>query len=452
MSVMSLEYLCLAGGACLLMLFADKVKRKYTVLLCNLVFLVFLRANVRDWLYVVLLCIYVFFMGRILAARRSRMMTAAACALPVIGLLFFKYAGFFLSGRILMPLGLSFYTFKAISYLADIGAGKLKSRDLVSVFDYLVFFPAFMAGPIHRPKEFFAELRSNAPAEYDDRRNGVIQAGFGFAEKMLIADELGSLVTKLYGGAEASGVYVLLGIIVYAFQIYTDFDSYSNIAIGTARMMGFHLKPNFRMPYLSASLKEFWAKWHISLSEWLRDYIYIPLGGSRRGTVRKYLNILAVFLVSGIWHGSTMMFVIWGLGHGVLRCLEDMILGNREIPKALRPFGIVLNFILVSILWVFFRSSSVAEALGILGSARLLPLVNGSEIGVTVNEWVWMFILIAVVIVLDLFRSRRDMVEWLTSRPLPVRWAVYTVVMIIVMIFGYYGPGYDPADFIYVTF
>ncbi|MBR2991096.1 MAG: MBOAT family protein [Solobacterium sp.] len=449
MSVMSLEYLGLAGFACLLLIFADKVKRKYTVLLCNLVFLVFLRANVRDWLYVVLLSIYVFAAGRVLSRARTKALTISACVLPVLGLLFFKYAGYFLSGRILMPLGLSFYTFKAISYLADTGTGKLKSRDLISVFDYLVFFPAFMAGPIHRPKEFFAELRSSTPAEYDDRRMGVNQAGLGFAEKMLIADELGSLVPKLYSG---TGAYLLLGIIVYAFQIYTDFDSYSNIAIGTARMMGFHLKPNFRMPYLSATLKEFWSKWHISLSEWLRDYVYIPLGGSRKGALRKYLNIIVVFLVSGIWHGSTMMFVIWGLGHGIIRCLEDLILGRREIPKALRPLFIVLNFIIVSILWVFFRSSSVSEALGILSSARILPFVDGSELGITRNEWVWMFVLIIAVIVLDLLRSRRDMLEWLGSRPLPLRWAMYTAVMILVIIFGYYGPGYDPADFIYVTF
>ena len=452
MSVMSFQYLGLAGFACLFLMFTDRIRRSRTVFLCNLIFLVLLRANIRDWLYVIVLSGYVFLAGRMLAARRSSGLTVLLCAVPVLGLVFYKYAGYFLPGRVMMPLGLSFYTFKAVSYLAEIGKGKLKSRDFVSVFDYLVFFPAFMAGPIHRPKEFFAELRKTGTFDYTDRKNGCIQAGFGFAEKMLIADELSALVPKLFAASSSSGVYALLGIIVYAFRIYTDFDSYSNIAIGTARMLGFHLEPNFRTPYLSATLREFWNRWHISLSSWLRDYVYIPLGGSRKGTLRRYLNIIIVFLVSGIWHGSTAMFVIWGLGHGILRCVEEAVLGKREIPKALRPLFIVLNFAVVSILWVFFQSGSVSEAMHILASVRFAPFVDGSAAGIGTNEWCWMFILIGIVIVTDLLRSRTDMIEWLSRRSFPVRWLVYAAVMIIVIIFGFYGPGYDPADFIYITF
>ena len=452
MNVVSLPYLGLAGFACLFLMFTDRIKRRYTVFLCNAVFLVLLRANLRDWLYVLVLSGYVYLAGRMLAGKRSRGLTLILCLIPVLGLVFYKYAGHFLGDRILMPLGLSFYTFKAVSYLAEIGKGKLKSRDFLSVFDYLVFFPAFMAGPIHRPKEFFTELRKTGTFDYTDRKNGCIQAGFGLAEKMLIADELSALVPKLFAASSASGVYALLGIIVYSFRIYTDFDSYSNIAIGTARMMGFHLEPNFRTPYLAATLKEFWNRWHISLSTWLRDYVYIPLGGSRKGTLRRYLNIIIVFLVSGIWHGSTAMFVIWGLGHGILRCVEEAIIGRREIPKALRPLFIVLNFVLVSILWVFFRSATVSEALSILSSVRFAPFVDGSAAEIGINEWHWMFVLIGIVIVTDLLRSRKDMIVWLSERPFPLRWAVYAAVMVLVIIFGVYGPGYDPADFIYVTF
>ena len=172
----------------------------------------------------------------------------------------------------------------------------------------------------------------------------------------------------------------------------------------------------------------------------------------RKGTLRRYLNIIIVFLVSGIWHGSTAMFVIWGLGHGILRCVEEVIIGKREIPKALRPLFIVLNFVIVSILWVFFQSGSVSEAMHILASVRFAPFVDGSAAEIGANEWCWMFILIIIVIVTGLLRSRTDMIEWLSRRSFPVRWAVYAAVMILVIIFGFYGPGYDPADFIYITF
>ncbi len=446
MSILSLQYIGLTVFAFFLMFAAGKVKRKYTVLLCNIVFLILL-GNMRDRLYVTLLSAYVFVAGR--AAAKALKSAVPLCIPPVLGLVFYKYAGGFLPGRIIMPLGLSFYTFKAVSYIADVGRRKLRSRDLISVFDYLVFFPAFMAGPIHRPKEFFSELRSEAVFDYTERRNAFLQAVFGAVEKLVIADELALMADRLFA---ADGRYSLLAVIVYAFRIYADFDSYSNIAIGTAGMLGFHLKPNFRMPYLSATLREFWERWHISLSEWLRDYVYIPLGGSRRGTVRKYLNILIVFLVSGIWHGSTWMFVFWGLGHGIVRIIEDILIGRREIPKALRPLMILVNFIIVSLLWVFFRSASMAEAFSVLSSLRPDFAFDPEVLGITVNEWYWMFVLILILIVTDLFREKRDMVVWLSERPAVVRWLIYAAVMVFAVIFGVYGPGYHPGDFIYVTF
>ncbi len=458
MSVLSLTYLALSGlSAVFVWLFPNRT-RKYTVMLVNIAFLMLLWRSPMAVYYSAGLCAYTWLAGKQLEKKHDKAFLAISLAIPVIGLCFFKYVYDFTGWYIVMPLGISFYTFKAVGYLADIYENRIRARDLIEVFDYLIFFPAFMAGPIHRPGSFFEQLEKPWTFDYKDQKNGVILAGLGLFQKLVFAEELARLTKLFLFNSEVSGWYTCFGVLLYAFQIYVDFDSYSNIAIGTARMLGFHLERNFHTPYLSSSIQEFWRRWHISLSSWLRDYIYIPLGGSRKGTFRRYLNILIVFLVSGMWHGSAKVFIIWGLGHGVLNVIEGMIFSrmkNLTESRWMKVPLIILNFMLVAFLWIFFCAGSGEAAMGILhrmAEAHGSVSIDPSVVGITVNEWIWSFAVIGLIIVSDLFRYRTDMIEWLSQRNFFIRWTVYFVLMTAAIIFGVYGPGYDPSDFIYVTF
>ncbi|MCR5449851.1 MAG: hypothetical protein K6F23_10680 [Solobacterium sp.] len=461
MSILSFEYLGLAGiSSLVLWIFCHASLRKYAVAVCNLAFLFLLHADLTGYIYAAGLTLFTWLFGFLLQKKKSILLLIPGVLLPVGGLCWFKYAGYFTHAPLIMPLGLSFYTFKAVSYIADVYRGKAAGRDPVLVFDYICFFPAFSAGPIHRSEPFFQQLEENFVFDYRDQKNGCIQAGLGLFEKLVFADALSNYVS-LFMNRDLTGWYTLAGILLYAFQIYVDFDAYSNTAIGAARMMGIHLERNFHTPYLANDLREFWRRWHISLSSWLRDYVYIPLGGSRKGLVRKWINTLIVFLVSGIWHGSTMMFVLWGLGHGLISVLEDMFRqltgSNKTLSRVLYVPGMILNFLIVSFLWIFFRSGSMEEArtviLSLLSCFRTpLSSFDCKLVGITVTECWWILCMIVMIIITDIMRYFTDMIEFIAGCPFIVRWAVYICIMVIAMIFGVYGPGYDPKDFIYVTF
>ena len=458
MSILSLQYLLFAGQAGIFTWLFPNKTRKYTVFIINLFFLYLIRANLRDVIYVVVLTLWVFAAGWVLKrAEYDRKILMVAVILPVLELCLFKYAGNFGAENILLPLGISFYTFKGLSYLFDICRKKTEPRDIITVFDYMVFFPFFMAGPINRAEPFFEQLEKPWVFEYRDQKNGFVQAMLGVFEKLVIADQLSAMV-KVFLNPELSGWYTVFGVILYTFQIYVDFDAYSNVAIGIARLMGFHIDRNFHSPYLSSSVSEFWRRWHISLSSWLKDYVYIPLGGSRKGEVRTMINILIVFLISGMWHGSTSLFLVWGLGHAVFNILENQIVKVfREKPwvKYLKPLLIVINFMIVGFLWIFFRSETMAEAMDIIhrmGMIKGLPSISCEIAGITMNELTWSFVLILMIIITDVLRYFKDMIQFLSERFIVTRWVFYTILIIIAIIFGVYGPGYHPEDFIYVTF
>ena len=412
MSILSLPFLLLSAGAGVLTWVVPGKARKYAVLIANLVFLALLAARILDVIYVLVLCAWTYGAGVLLGKQKNKALLALSIAVPVLGLCVFKYAGFFAGVSWVMPLGISFYTFKAISYLADVYTKKTAAQDPVTMFDYLIFFPVFMAGPINRAEPFVQELNKSWTFDYADQKKGFVQAMLGCFEKLVIADQLAAGVTKFLS-PELSGWYTVFGVILYAFQIYTDFDAYSNVAIGVSRLLGFHLERNFHTPYLSASIPEFWRRWHMSLSSWLRDYIYIPLETPLQKLLKK---------------GSL---------------------------KFVKPLFIIVNFILVALLWIFFRSASMDEALGIfarMGQISGLPAISYETAGITLNELNWFRILIIAVIVTDLLRYFFDMNELLAKQFILVRWLVYAALILIAIIFGVYGPGFHPEDFIYVTF
>ncbi|MEG1808523.1 MAG: MBOAT family O-acyltransferase [Oscillospiraceae bacterium] len=271
---------------------------------------------------------------------------------------------------LVQPLGISFYTLQLIGYFIDIYRGDASpERDFVTFSLFVSFFPQIISGPINRAGELIPQFREQHDFSYSRAVSGLERCLWGAFKKVVIADGLASIVNGVYSDLpQYDGVTLLVAVAAYAIQIYCDFSGYTDMAIGVAEMLGFKLRENFRAPYLAAGITDFWSRWHMSLTSWLRDYVYIPLGGNRKGFARKLINILLVFLVSGLWHGVGVTFLVWGAWHGVLRICDELLthaFGERFAkPRgALRVARIVISDILVALGWVFFRANSLPDAL-----------------------------------------------------------------------------------------
>ncbi len=373
----------------------------------------------------------------------------------VLNLMFFKFIPL-VTSSVIMPIGLSFYTFKAIRYCMEIR----KNDDFVPSFLdtvlYLSFFPTLLAGPINKAKPFIEQLNTTPKFNYVKAKNGFLLCFLGMFQKLVFADYLSSVVNTIYSNNTLSGSFLIVAMILYSFQLYIDFDGYSNIAIGISAMMGIQLESNFKTPYLSSTIQEFWSRWHISLSSWFKEYIYIPLGGNRCGVIRKYMNVMIVFLCSGVWHGSTINFVLWGFLHGVLNIIEDIILkGMKPIIKPsiiTKIIGIVINFSLVTIFWVFFRLPSFQEALTLLTKVFVPMKFDLNVLKMSQREGYWLITIVIITIVTDILRNKMNMIKFIKNQPFVVRWCFYTLLIALAFIFGVYGTGYNASDFVYVTF
>ena len=321
------------------------------------------------------------------AASIGRRRTALAVDLAVcLGILFvFKYLDFALGGifdlvrlfggqgefdgfRLLLPMGISFYVFQALSYTIDVYRGTVPAERHLGYFAlFVVFFPQLVAGPIERPGDLLPQLRRAPKPDEDDAAQGLRFLVRGYAKKVLIADYLARFVDAAYGdAANAGGAALALATVLFAVQIYCDFSGYSDIALGCARLMGIRLMENFRRPYDAVTVRDFWRRWHISLTRWFTDYLYIPLGGSRKGPVRRCVNILTVFLVSGLWHGANVTFLIWGGLHGLYLAAETLLPGEREERPGLRPLRRAVTLTLVCFAWIFFRAENLPHAVQVL--------------------------------------------------------------------------------------
>jgi alginate O-acetyltransferase complex protein AlgI len=320
--------------------------------------------------------------------RKQLLFLSVVSNLAVLG--FFKYYNFFASSfhaqmktlglgldlpllEVVLPLGISFYTFQALSYTIDVYRSELPAvKDYVQYMCFITFFPHMIAGPIQQATHFLVQFEKPRHFDWEESVDGARQMLWGFFKKMVIADTLAPMVEAAYGQpSTATGSDFLWATYFFAFQIYCDFSGYTDIAIGCAKLFNFHLSRNFAYPYFSGSIPEFWRRWHIALSSWFRRYLYIPLGGNRVSKLRWYLNILVVFIVSGLWHGANWTFLIWGLLHG-LYFLGYVILrrGGAECheltftPASLLPriLKMLLTFHLVCFAWIFFRSGSIQDA------------------------------------------------------------------------------------------
>lgn len=282
---------------------------------------------------------------------------------------------------IILPVGISFYTFQTLSYVIDIYRGSIPVEHNFGYYAlYVSFFPQLVAGPIECPENLMPRLKNSVVFTSENILAGLYTISVGYFKKIAAADILAGYVNSVYNSPEGkSGTSVIIATLLFTVQIYCDFSGYSDIAIGTARLMGIKLMKNFDRPYSASSVKEFWDRWHISLSSWLRDYLYFPLGGSRKGKARTQLNIIVVFLVSGLWHGADLTFVLWGLIHGAARVVENLLYPLRKkITEAVKVSRIcsylvsgtykVVTFVFISFTWLFFRANSIGDTSVLLNS------------------------------------------------------------------------------------
>lgn len=369
----------------------------------------------------------------------------------------------------ILPVGISFYTFQALSYTIDVYRKDVKvEKNLAKYALFVSFFPQLLSGPIVKSKDFLYQIKEDHIFDYDRVKSGLLLMIWGYFQKILIADRLAILVnTVYYNPAKYKGFEILIATVFFAFQIYCDFSGYSNIAIGAAEVMGFNLTKNFERPYFSKSTKEFWRRWHISLSTWFRDYLYFPLGGSRCSKLRKYFNIMIVFLTSGLWHGASLHFIIWGGLHGIYQVVGDQFKPlKKKLVKVFRIktdafmyklFQVLFTFVLVDFAWIFFKASSFSNAkIVILNMMHFNPeiFINGSiyKLGLGSKDFLAAVLGIIVVLTVNMLQRNKSLRVKLSQRNTVFRWSLYLAAILSIIIFGIYGSGYSAQQFIYSQF
>lgn len=376
---------------------------------------------------------------------------------------------------IILPVGISFYTFQALSYTVDVYRKEVEpEKNPLKYALFVSFFPQLVAGPIERSKNLLNQVKNIENIKvwnYDRVANGFILMVFGMFQKMVIADRVSVFVDSVYNNLHAVGTMeTVFAAVGFSIQIYCDFAAYSTIAIGAAKVMGFELMENFDTPYFAASIKEFWRRWHISLSSWFKDYLYIPLGGKRKGKIRKYFNLMVTFLVSGLWHGASWNYVVWGGLHGIYQVFGEILAPVRK--KLVKVFKvndgvfsyklgqILFTFSLTSLTWVFFRAETIREALYFF--KRMFTVWNPwvffneglYEYGLDRVEVNILFAALIVLLLAELLKyfKKQRISEFLMEQNLWFRWIVVIGMIVACVVYGEYGISFDSNQFIYFQF
>lgn len=359
--------------------------------------------------------------------------------------------------NLILPIGLSFHTFQALAYTIEVYKGNQKAERHMGIYAlYVMFYPQLVAGPIERPQNLIHQFKEDHPFLPEQVVSGLRLMLWGFFKKVVIADRLAMLVNHVYNQPhEYSGLPLILATYCFAYQIYCDFSGYSDIAIGAARVMGFNLMKNFNSPYAASSIQDFWHRWHISLSTWFRDYLYIPLGGSKGGLLLRLRNILIVFFVSGLWHGANWTFAEWGLLHGLFFMVYMFWRKNASTMATLMPkfvhhfLGLFITFNAVCFAWIFFRANSTADAHWIVG--HLFPLNNAAklgDLGLTGGEILVTVVAILILEFVQYMERNKGGVAYFEKQKLTTRWICYYTLFFIIIVLGEFGG----ARFIYFQF
>ncbi len=404
-------------------------------------------------------------------AKKRKLLLSMSIVVNLGILAFFKYFNFFVDNfvaafslfgaklnpitlKIVLPVGISFYTFQALSYTIDVYRKKLEpTKSFINYFAFISFFPQLVAGPIERATNLLPQFYTKRTFDYANAVNGMRQILWGLVKKIVIADNAAKVVADVFSNYEnLNGSMLVIGAVFFAFQIYGDFSGYSDIAIGTSRLFGFSLMKNFAFPYFSRDIAEFWRRWHISLSTWFRDYLYIPLGGSKGGTWMKVRNTFAIFIVSGFWHGANWTFMIWGALNAIYflplllakknRTNLEIVAKGKYLPNLKEIFQIGLTFFLTIIAWVFFRAANVTEAVHFLQQMFSLSLFSMPNYLPSKT----MIYILLFIIAEWLGRDKEYALEQL-KMPRFARWGLYYLLIFAILWFG--G---EQQEFIYFQF
>ncbi len=372
---------------------------------------------------------------------------------------------------ILLPVGISFFTFQALSYTMDVYRGEIyEEKNFLRYALFVSFFPQLVAGPIERSKNLLKQLATPSHFDFDNFREGILLMIWGYFLKIVIADRVSIVVDTIYGDVSTyGGMYLVVATVLFAFQIYGDFAGYSTIAMGAAKILGVQLMENFNAPYMADSVMDFWRRWHISLSSWFKDYLYIPLGGSRRGKTKKLINKMIVFLVSGLWHGAQWSYVAWGGLNGLYQVIGELLMPVRNkvnealhfnrnafSHKLIKIFG---TFVLVDFAWIFFRAKRFLSAFQIIKSMIFVHnpwiLFDDSlySCGLDRKNFNIMLLAIAILIGSDCLKYKGICIrKFILEQEYWFRWAVFAGSIFLILIFGIWGNAYEASSFIYFQF
>lgn len=480
MSILSVKFIAITMVA-IIVLFAyghlqKIVNEKYRACICNILLasfsiIILLGSSKYELLFYMGYVLVIYLCG--LFVHKSKKWLVFLVIIGVLPLLVFKYIGLLGIQSTFFPIGISYVTFKSLAYICDVYKGKCeREKNILVLFSYILFFPELFIGPIDKTDGLLVQLKNyNAESiNYCMFVEGINLILWGLFQKMVIADRIGIYVNTIYNQIYSKeGFEVLIAVLLYSVQIYLDFSGCTNIILGIGRLMGYKLPINFMRPYLAITVSDFWRRWHVSLTNWLREYIYIPLGGSKKGILRKNINIIIVFVISGVWHGSGMNFFVWGLLNGIFQVVGGLTLKwrNSIIKKAgfevessfivlIRRIGV---FFWMTVAWTFFRAESVGQALlvfrKILSSWNPGVLFDGSlyKCGLNQRNWFVMFVFIIIVCIVEYMSEKgtRWQQKYRESHFI-IKGLIWYALIVAIIVFGIYGSGYDAAQFIYENF
>lgn len=429
--------------------------KKYLLLIVSLLFCLSFGFKKLSFLLLYIIATYLF--SKIV---KNKLSLFICVFISIIPLLINKY----LPSLNFSIIGISFVSFRAVSYIADKYKNRMESNSLIDYLIFMLFFPAFLSGPIEKPTKFIDQLSKERHNSFNQLVKSIFIFSYGYMMKIVIADRLILIINSIYNSSFNYGFYIIVAMFIYPIYIYADFAGYSYIAYGVSGLFGFEVTMNFKQPYLSTSINEFWNRWHVSLNNWLRDYIYIPLGGNRYGKFRKQINILIVFLISGIWHGTGFGFIVWGLLNAIYQIIGDYtfnlrnkLFNNFKFRKYLSIVGV---YLLISFTWIFFSQGlqggiNALLSIGIKSDLSVTEFLLGIYESTKMSKEIIVVIAIAIMVVMIvdvLLKKDIDIVKIILNLNPLVRMLLLLILIIFNTYYGKYGNSADLSNFIYFNF